>query len=66
LIYLYGTPELLAERLSERVHEFMPPSLLGSQLATLEPPGADERSIVLNIKSPPDVLVECAIAGLLG
>jgi gluconokinase len=66
LIYLYGTPQLLAERLGARAHEFMPARLLGSQLASLEPPGADEWPIALNIKSPPDVLVECALAELLG
>jgi len=60
LIYLYGTPELLAKRLSARVHEFMPSNLLSSQLATLEPPDADECAIALNIESPPDILVECA------
>jgi len=64
LVYLYGSPELLAERLSARVHEFMAPTLLGSQLATLEPPEAEERPIVLNIESPPDVLVEYAIREL--
>jgi carbohydrate kinase (thermoresistant glucokinase family) len=60
LIYLYGTPKLLAERLSVRVHEFMPSNLLSSQLATLEPPDADERAIALNVELPPHILVEYA------
>ena len=64
LIYLYGTPEL-AERLGARAAGFMAPRLLGSQLATLEPPEAEERPIALNIQSAPDVLVEGAIARLL-
>lgn len=64
LIYLFGTPELLAERLRGRVHEFMAASLLGSQLATLEPPDADERAIALDIKAPPAALVECAVSRL--
>jgi gluconokinase len=36
------TRELLAERLAARQGHFMPPSLLDSQLATLEPLGEDE------------------------
>jgi gluconokinase len=37
-VWLDGSPELLAERLAARHHEYMNPNLLGSQLATLEPP----------------------------
>jgi gluconokinase len=37
-IYLHGSRELLAERLAERRGHFMPPGLLDSQLADLEPP----------------------------
>ena len=37
-IWLDGDKELLHERLIERHHEYMDPSLLDSQLATLEPP----------------------------
>jgi gluconokinase len=36
------TREVLAERLAARQGHFMPPSLLDSQLATLEPLGEDE------------------------
>ncbi len=36
---LNAPADLIAERLAERHHEFMNPHLLGSQLATLEPPG---------------------------
>ena len=37
-IYLKGDPALLQARLAQRQHAYMPPSLLGSQLAALEPP----------------------------
>src|ERR1700735_3467862 len=37
-VWLDGSQELLAERLSARHHEFMNPKLLESQLETLEPP----------------------------
>ncbi|HMF65920.1 MAG TPA: gluconokinase [Edaphobacter sp.] len=49
-VWLDGSPELLAERLSERHHEFMNPKLLESQLETLEPP-ADALRIV-NDRTP--------------
>jgi gluconokinase len=38
LVSLEGSPALIAERLRGRVGHFMPPSLLPSQLATLELP----------------------------
>jgi gluconokinase len=37
-VFLTGPPPLIAQRLSQRRGHFMPPSLLASQLATLEPP----------------------------
>ena len=37
-VYLTGPPTLIAERLKNRCGHFMPPALLASQLATLEPP----------------------------
>ncbi len=38
LVNLRASPALLAERLAARQGHFMPPSLLASQLQTLEPP----------------------------
>ncbi|WP_344790900.1 gluconokinase [Gryllotalpicola daejeonensis] len=54
---LNGTHELLAARLAGRHHEYMPTTLLDSQLATLEPLGADERGGVFDIANPVDELV---------
>ena len=56
-IYLRGSRELLAERLGQRVGHFMPPSMLESQLATLEEPSPDEDAWVSDISEPLDVLV---------
>lgn len=42
LIHLHGSRELIAERLAARKGHFMPPELLVSQLATLEPPSPEE------------------------
>ena len=42
LVLLTGSRELLARRAAAREHRYMPPSLLDSQLATLEPLAPDE------------------------
>lgn len=54
----------LAERLGARTDHYMPASLLESQLATLEPPGADENVLRLDARKPVPILVADAIAGL--
>jgi gluconokinase len=38
LVYLHGTRALIASRLAQRKHRYMPASLLDSQFAALEPP----------------------------
>jgi gluconokinase len=38
LVHLYGSKELIASRVAQRKHRYMPASLLDSQFATLEPP----------------------------
>jgi gluconokinase len=64
-IYLSGSRELLQDRINARQGHFMPPSLLDSQLRTLEEPGADEVALKLDIAEPVDVLAEKAKAWLL-
>jgi gluconokinase len=54
-VLLDGPPELIAERLAVRKHEFMTPKLLASQLATLEPP-ADALRVVND--RPPEEIVD--------
>jgi carbohydrate kinase (thermoresistant glucokinase family) len=53
---LFVLPEVpraeLARRLRERPRSFMPPSLLDSQLATLEPPGEDEDAMSIDGTRP--------------
>jgi gluconokinase len=53
-VWLDGSPELLAERLSERHHEFMNPKLLESQLETLEPPKDALR--IVNDREPEEIV----------
>lgn len=61
-VHLTGTRELLTSRLAGRTEHFMPPALLDSQLATLEPLAIDEDGIEVGlgvgIGRTPDVLVE--------
>lgn len=56
-VHLDGTRELLAERMTSRSGHFMPPSLLDSQLATLEKPTSDERAWGYDISNPPETIV---------
>jgi carbohydrate kinase (thermoresistant glucokinase family) len=66
LLFLTASPALLAERVAGRKHEYMPASLLASQLAALEPPGADENPVVLTVDRPVAELVEQVVASLAG
>lgn len=64
LVFLTGTPEVLAHRMASRKGHYMPPSLLASQLATLEPPQPDEHALTLDIACEPQRLVRDALAWL--
>ncbi|KAL0135929.1 P-loop containing nucleoside triphosphate hydrolase protein [Mucor lusitanicus] len=55
-VYLKGTHELLLQRIQGRVGHFMPPSMLQSQLDTLEEPDeTQEKVIIASIIPLPDV-----------
>ncbi|MBW6526721.1 gluconokinase [Sphingomonas sp. RHCKR7] len=54
----------IARRMATRSGHYMPVALLDSQLATLEPPTADERALTLDSTRPPDELVETVRAWL--
>jgi carbohydrate kinase (thermoresistant glucokinase family) len=56
-IHLHGDKALLEQRLQYRTGHYMPPSLLSSQLQTLEPLSSDEPAITLDIVLPTDQLV---------
>ena len=49
LVYLKGDEPVIQERMLNRVHRYMPPSLLGSQFDTLEEPGPDEHPITVTV-----------------
>jgi carbohydrate kinase (thermoresistant glucokinase family) len=65
-VFLSGSRELLAARIAARRGHFMPPTLLDSQLATLEPPDASEAHVTLDLALPPGDLVDRAVAYLTG
>ena len=64
LLYLEGDPALIGARQAEREGHFMPPSLMSSQFATLEPPAPGRGTIVLSVAPPPEEIVEEALAAL--
>ena len=59
-IHLEGSRELIAERVTKRDHEYMPPTLLDSQFETLEPLGEDEAGIRLQITLSLDEIAAAA------
>jgi gluconokinase len=61
-IFLRGSRALIAERLACRRGHFMPPTLLGSQFATLEDPSPDENVWVCDIANSRDDIVAGLIA----
>jgi gluconokinase len=61
-VYLDGDRDLLASRMKSRQGHFMPASMLDSQLATLEPPQADERYLKVDIRPSPEQIVDRIMA----
>jgi gluconokinase len=64
-VHLAGTHEAIAQRIAARRDHYMPPSLLPSQLAILEPPGTDEDALIVDIGPPPEVIAERVVADLI-
>ena len=53
-VHLTGPPALIAARLKSRPAHFLPPTLLESQLAILEPPA---NALVFSCEQPPETIV---------
>lgn len=64
-LHLEGRRETLLQRMSQREGHFMPTALLDSQLATLDPPGADEVCVTASIEAPPHEIVAAFLSGLM-
>jgi beta-N-acetylhexosaminidase len=65
-LHLHGSKEVLRARTEGRTGHFMPPALLESQLATLEPLEADEAGLVVDIAARVKQVVTAALAGMAG
>ena len=59
-IHLAGDKALIASRLAARKGHYMPPTLLDSQFAALEPPGDDE-AITVAIDGPAETIAARAL-----
>jgi gluconokinase len=64
IVYLNGTQQLIAGRLSQRKGHFMPPGLLDSQFKTLEPPEQSENPVIVSIDASVDAVVDDIIRQL--
>lgn len=63
-VHLHGSPDVVRRRLGHRSGHFMPPSLLDSQFADLEPLGDDEDGIAVDVTDGPEEIATVALTGL--
>jgi len=63
-VHLSGAQNLLADRIGHRHGHFMPPSLLTSQLETLESPGPDEAALTVDIALDPTEIADTVVEKL--
>jgi len=57
-LHLSGSPELINRRMSARTGHFMPPALLRSQFDTLDPLGADEHGVTVDVGDDVDAIID--------
>lgn len=63
-VFLHTTEHVVLDRLSKRSGHFMPPTLLGSQFADLQPLGPDEDGVAIDPADAPQSVAATAIARL--
>lgn len=63
-LHLAGSRDLIGERMAVREGHFMPPALLDSQFAALEPPGEDEHAITIDIRPTITEIVSATVAAV--
>jgi gluconokinase len=63
-VHLVADRVALERRMARRREHFMPPSLLGSQMATLEPLEPDEPGFVVSSEQPPERIMDEIVAWL--
>ena len=54
----------IKDRVEHRTGHYMPPSLLPSQLATLEPLQPDEPGVAVSVAGTPEAIIERALKAL--
>ena len=59
-LFLQGSRELIASRMSERRGHFMPAKMLDSQFEALERPVGERRVVTVDISPPPDAIARVA------
>jgi gluconokinase len=64
VLHLAGGRRLIGERLAARAGHFMPAALLESQFAALEPLGADEAGVAVDVAGGPQEVAARALAAL--
>jgi gluconokinase len=60
-VHLSGSAEVIAARQASRPTHFMPPALIASQFATLEPLQADERGVTVDVSRNVDAIVNSIV-----
>jgi len=63
-VLLSGSEELIKARVRERHAGLLPEALVGSQFEALEPLGADERGMTVDVSSTPDQIVDLILREL--
>lgn len=63
-VHLAGSRDQIGQRLTARLDHYMPPSLLDSQISTLEPIDPDEQAIIIDVGGSPVAIVGEILRGL--
>ncbi|GAA2980802.1 gluconokinase [Streptomyces fulvorobeus] len=63
-LHLTGDRELIERRMAERKGHFMPPALLDSQFATLQPLQEDEAGVAVDVSGTPEEISARAVAAV--
>lgn len=63
-VHMAGSESLIGERIAARKGHFMPPALLPSQFAALEPLQQDEPGIAISVEGNMEEMIERAVAAV--
>ena len=63
-VFARGDLDLISSRVTARRHEYMPPSLLGTQVDDLEERQPDEAGVTVNIADSPPAIIDQIITAI--